>query len=394
MSRVIMHVDLNYFFVRCEEIKNSKLTNRPVMIGGIGRAGIVSTCSYAARKFGVHSGMPSYRAIELCPKIIVLPGDYKFYSLMSHEFIAFARKYTHKIEQASIDECYLDITDLVKKEKDVPAFLKSFQDGLFKKTKLKCSIGVAPTRFLAKMASDYKKPMGITIIRKKDIKKMLYPLDISDFYGIGKRSTPKLKAMGVKTIGDLADFLNDKEAAENVFGRYCYDIEKCLNGTSDDNIYTETGDPKSIGNSMTLMSDTSDEEEIAKAILMLSKEVSERAKRDKMRGKTVQLVLKGADFISHNKSKTMTSPSNDYLEIYRIAYELFINNFLGLTIRLVGVTLQNLSSLHESDVQLTLFDYENYNHSGDVNLIINKVNRQFNKKVVDKASAILKRRQV
>lgn len=392
MSKVIMHVDLNYFFVRCEEIKNPKLIDKPVMIGGIGRAGIVSTCSYAARKFGVHSGMPSYRALELCPNIIVLPGDYKFYSLMSHEFFAFARKYTHNIEQTSIDECYLDITNLIKKEKDVMSFLKGFQDGLYKKTQLKCSIGVASTRFLAKMGSDYKKPMGITIIHKRDIVKMLYPLDIGDFYGIGKRSTPKLIAMGVKTIGDLAEFIKDKEASEKMFGRYRLDIEKCLNGTSDDNVYKETSDPKSIGNSMTLMSDTDDEEEIAKAILMLAKEVSERAKREKMRGKTIQLSLKGADFVSHNKSKTIATPSNEYLEIYQVAYNLFIDNFMNLKVRLVGVTLQNLSSLREENVQLSLFDYEKYNDSHDVNLIINKVNRKFNKKVVGKASAILKRK--
>ncbi|MCQ2752898.1 MAG: DNA polymerase IV [Bacilli bacterium] len=390
MAKVIMHVDLNYFFVRCEELKNPRLVNQPVMIGGVGRAGIVSTCSYKARAYGVRSGMPSYKALALCPELIVIKGDYHFYSLMSKEFFAYARKYTHIIEEASIDECYMDITSLAKKTDDVPGLLKKFQSGLLKKTGLKCSIGVAPTKFLAKMGSDMKKPMGITIIHKRDIKDKIYPLPITDFFGIGKKTAPRLKAMGIKTIGDLAEFIKDEGKAEEYFGSFYLDLKACLEGTSSDTVHTEYDDPKSIGNSMTLMRDTADEEEIARAIMLMAKEVSMRAKGQKVKGKTIQLVLKDPTFKVHNKSMTVSEAIVEANDIHAIANRLYLDNYRGETFRLVGVTLQNLVPLHEENIQMSLFNYEDYEKTDDVNNIIQNVNRKFKKKVVDKASLMLK----
>ena len=149
MSKVIVHIDLNAFFVRAEEIKDPSLEGKPVAIGREGRAGIVSTCSYEARKFGVHSGMPVFQAKQLCPQLILLPGDYRFYRTLSHMFRRFVRNYTKIVEIASIDECFADFTDVVKDVKDVEAFFRQLQRDLFKQTQLKCSIGVAPTKFLA-----------------------------------------------------------------------------------------------------------------------------------------------------------------------------------------------------------------------------------------------------
>lgn len=385
-----MHVDLNCFFARCEQIKDPSLIGKPVMIGGFGRRGVVSTCSYEARKFGVHSGMPSFQAIELCPKIIVKPGDYHYYSLMSKEFFAFCHTYTSKVEEASIDECFMDITDVIK-GKDVNNFLKKFQKDLLTKTKLMCSIGVGPTRFLAKMGSDYKKPMGITIMRKRDIKSKIYPLKIEDFYGIGMRTTPHLRTIGINTIKDLATYLDkNKKEAMNFFGKYYFDIKACLEGNSDDKVYLGIEDPKSIGNSMTLMMDTDDEEEILKAIQIMSKEVSERVKAAKMKGKTIQLVMKDVDFKVHLKSYTVDKPIYELTDIYQNAVNLYRKYFKNLTIRLVGVTLSNLTPLHEENVQLSFFDET---PEDKVNDVINKVNRKFKKTVVGKASVILKEKK-
>ena len=391
MAKVIMHVDLNYFFVRCEELKNPRLVNKPVMIGGVGRAGIVSTCSYKAREYGVKSGMPSYKAIELCPHIITIPGDYHYYSLMSREFIQYCKNYTHLIEQTSIDECYMDISSLINKENNIEQLLKCFQFGLLKKTGLKCSIGIGPTKFLAKMASDYKKPMGITIIRKRDIENILYPLDVSDFYGIGKRSIPRLHSIGIKTIGDLANFIfNDAKTAKDYFGSFYDYIKDALLGNTDDKIILESSAPKSIGNSMTLIRDTDDEEEIRQAITLLSKEVSQRANKEKLKGRTIQLTLKDSSFAVHSKSKTILDATNDYQKISDIAYRLYINNYQDNLYRLVGITLQNLSPLKEENEQLSFFDETPVDKVNDV---INNVNRKFNKKVIDKASNLLKEKR-
>jgi len=388
MANVIMHVDLNYFFVRCEELKNPKLVNKPVMIGSLGRAGIVSTCSYKAREYGVRSGMPSYKALELCPSIIMCPGDFHFYSLMSKEFFAHCHTYTSKVEAASIDECYMDITNVIKNKNPI-SFLKEFQSKLFKKTGLMCSIGVGPTRFLAKMGSDYKKPMGITIIRKKDIKNILYPLDVSSFFGIGKKTAPKLKSIGVNTIGDLATFINKEEGIE-YFGSFGEYIKSAIEGTSDNQIYLDYGDPKSISHTSTLMADTDDEEEISRVLYLMSKEVSEEAKEQKLKGKTIQLILKDPEFITHNKSMTLDKASNDVDIIFKTANSLYIKNFINKTFRLVGVALQNLIPVHEHNVQLSLFEEAPVDKVSDV---VNSINRKFNRKVVDKASIMLKEKK-
>ena len=311
MSKVIVHIDLNAFFVRCEEIKDPSLENKAVAIGHEGRGGIVSTCSYKAREYGVSSGMPMFKAKQLCPHLIVKPVDFRFYHALSDTFKNFVRRYTSKVEEASVDECFADFTEVIKKEKNAEAFFKKLQQDLYKETKLKCSIGSAPTKFLAKMGSDYKKPMGITIIRKSEISKILYPLSIDKFYGIGKKTAPRLKAMGINTIGDLANLCNsnDPKLLEEL-GKFFVVIKDWVNGRGSDEVYTEAWNPKSIGNSTTLMEDTSNHELISTTFRYLSKEVSERAIRENKLGPTIQIVVKEAEisengFKSHNKSITL-----------------------------------------------------------------------------------------
>ena len=151
MSKIIAHIDLNAFFVRAEEIRNPKLINRPVAIGVDGRGGIVSTCSYKAREYGVRSGMPMFKAKELCKDLIIIPDDHLYYEALSNEFIHVISGYSNKIEIASIDECYVDFTDIIKKDTDPNEYFKEIQNNLYKTTGLMCSIGVATTKFLAKI---------------------------------------------------------------------------------------------------------------------------------------------------------------------------------------------------------------------------------------------------
>ena len=192
MAKIIMHIDLNAFYATAETIKDPSLEGKPLIIAGSSRRGIVSTASYEARKYGIRSAMPTYMARKLCPEVEIRGVDFELYQKLSSEFFGYIRRYTDIIEIASIDECYADMTECMKDIEDPCKFLKDLQDLLYKETKLKCSIGLAPTKFLAKMGSDYKKPMGITIIRRKDISKILWPLPIKDMYGIGKKTYPKL----------------------------------------------------------------------------------------------------------------------------------------------------------------------------------------------------------
>ena len=263
MSKVIAHIDLNQFFVRAEEIRNPKLINRPVAIGGDGRGGIVSTCSYKAREYGVRSGMPMFKAKELCKDLIIIPVDYLYYEVLSNEFIQIISEYSRIIEQASIDECYVDFTDAIQKCNDAEEFFKNIQNHLFNATGLKCSIGVATTKFLAKMASDIKKPMGITIIRNKDIKEKLFNNDVGTFFGIGKSTEKVLKNNQITTIGQLYDsIIADDPKITAILGKFKNDIINCLEGKTSNVVNVKHDESKSISCRTTLPKNTSDVSEL------------------------------------------------------------------------------------------------------------------------------------
>ena len=390
-SKVIVHIDLNAFFARCEEIKDPSLEGKPVAIGHDGRGGIVSTCSYAARKYGVSSAMPMFKAKKLCPRLIVLPVDYHFYSMMSKTFFNFVRRYTDLVEAASVDECFADFSEPLKNEKDPVSFFRKLQDDLFKETGLKCSIGVSTTRFLAKMASDYQKPMGLTIIHKRDIPNIIFPLKIEAMFGVGKKTSPRLKSVGITTIGDLYDrIIKDDIDVKNILGKMYFTLKDWLEGKGSDTIETEKWDPKSLGNSTTLPFDTDDPLVIKKYFLDLSKEVSMRSKREDKLGHTIQIVVKDSDFKSFNKSITLDNPTNDYKVIFEKSWELFEKNFKGIMLRLVGVTLQNLISPEEMAVQMSLFDYESHEKEDATKIIINDINRSLKKPLLKRASEVKK----
>lgn len=390
MSKVIVHIDLNAFFVRAEEIKEPSLEGKPVAIGHEGRAGIVSTCSYKAREFGVHSGMPMFQAKQLCPNLIVLPSDFRFYRTLSHIFMAFVRNYTKIIEIASIDECFADFTDALKGVKDVEGYFRNIQNDLYKKTKLKCSIGVAHTKFLAKMGSDYQKPMGLTIIRNKDIKTILYPLSLDKLFGVGKKTLPRLQALGIKTIGQLADKLNsDDKDVMKVMGTFSFTMKDWLNGKGSDEVVTEAWDPKSIGHSTTLSHDTDDFNEIKPIYEQLCREVAHQVKKEKKMGFTVQINIKEANFVNHNKSVTLDRPIDSAELIYKYAINLYEKNFLGYNVRLIGVTLQNLIAKKDVIVQMNLFNQEEIQED-QTNVVIKNINRKLDKPLLMRASDLKK----
>ena len=392
MSKVIVHIDLNAFFARCEEIKDPSLEGKPVAVGHDGRGGIVCTCSYAARKYGVASAMPMFKAHKLCPHLIVLPCDYHFYSSMSRTFISFVQRYTKIVEQVSVDECFADFTEVIKKEQDAELFFRKMQAELFKETGLKCSIGVSITKFLAKMASDYQKPMGLTIIHKRDISRILFPLKIEAMFGIGRKTAPRLKSVGVQTIGDLYQkMLEEDQDIKNILGKSYYGIKDWLEGKGSDNVETAREDPKSIGNSTTLPLDTDDENQIKSYFLELAKEVSERSKREDKLGYTIQIVVKDTDFKSYNKSLSFANPTNEAKFIYEQACFLYTKYFTHLKLRLVGITLQNLIDPKEMAVQMSLFDYEKHEEENATRLLINELNRSLKKPLLKRASEVEKK---
>lgn len=401
MAKVIMHIDMNAFFVRCEEIKNPLLEGKPVLIGHEGRSGIVSTASYAARKKGCHSGQPMFQALKACPEAIVLPPDFHFYSMMSNSFVGYLKKYSQIIERASIDECYVDMTQALKGVEDVEGYLRNLQNGLYEETKLRCSIGIAPTKWLAKMASDLQKPMGLTFLRKRDIEKILYPLPIEQFWGIGKKTSPRLRKEGINTIGDLAKLLNQEdEETKKRFGKFYYELRAWIRGESSDVVHVEADDPKSISNQETLMSDEDSEAEVAPVILRLAEEVGARAKKDNLVGETITLQVKEAQFDEdnntfhlRNKSVTFKEGTNDPNLIYSRCLELYRANFLGMKIRLVGVGLSRLKNPAKETVQMSLWNYQEYEEMDKTKLLIHDLNAKMENPMLIRASSLKRKKK-
>ena len=265
-------------------------------------------------------------------------------------------------------------------------YLKKLQDGLFKTTKLKCSIGVAPTKFLAKMGSDYKKPMGITIIRKKDIKDILFPLPVKDLFGIGKKTYPKIERAGYKTIGDLYyGIKNNDEALSNFFGSYKQDLIDELEGNSSDVVSTGPLDPKSMGMTRTLDFDSNDKFYIRNFLTNLINNILDDFSGSGRLCKTIQITYKNANHDEGFQTTTVSKSFDNYTdsreEIYREGIKLFEKTYKGEEIRLIGFTLKNLKDKHDVVVQMTFDNFERHESENKTQLLINELNRKAKKPI-------------
>ncbi len=353
----IVHIDINCFFAQAEVLKDTSLSNKPIAVGYDGNRGVLSTCSYEARKYGIHSGMPTKEAKRILPQLIVIQGDYNYYSELSSRLFEYLKKDFPILEVASIDECYIDMSSALqdKNEEEEMDYLRDLQMNIYKYISLKCSIGLGDSKFLAKMASDYKKPLGITIIHKKDISKYLYPLDISAMYGIGIKTSPRLKKIGINTIGDLAK--KDEAELKLIFGNTYQHYIDCLNGTSSDVVTSIKSKPKSISSERTFYFDVSDIDEIMDMEKLCLDECYKELKKVKAKTKTVMIKYRDLDFKTFSKRFTNKEYFKNKNEIFQTIEQMFDDNYDGRSLRLVGVGLENLkydeiTSKKDEDIKL------------------------------------------
>lgn len=376
MSRIIAHIDLNQFFVRAEELRNPKLINRPVAVGGDGRGGIVSTCSYKAREYGVRSGMPMFKAKELCKDLIIVPVDFMYYEVLSNEFFHVIHKYSNIVEEASVDECYVDFTDSFPKGTDPIKYFKGIQEDLFRTTGLKCSIGVSTTKFLAKMASDIQKPMGLTIIRKRDIKEILFKNDVGSFFGIGKTTEKLLKNYQISTIGQLYDAILDKNPEIlKIVGSFADSIIASLQGRTSDKVLINHDKPKSISCRTTLERNTSDKEELLYFLEKTFDVVKRRFINSKLLAGGVEIAFRYVDFTTKTYSRKLKSETLDPEILREEIINLFKKVYNGKELRQIGCAVERLVDIHEKPIQMSLFNYETYENLDKTGEIINYFNR-------------------
>ena len=344
--RIIFHLDMDHFFTAVEERERPEYKGKPVIVGanpkeGKGR-GVVSTCNYEARRFGVRSGMPISKAWKLCSEAIYLPVKYELYTKVSNEIMDMLRKHADKFEQWGIDEAFLDVTSKVKDYAEAEALARQIKREIYEKEKLTSSIGIGPNKLVAKIASDFQKPDGLTAVKEEEAEKFLAPLPVRRLLWVGRKTEQKLKAVGIETIGDLARY--DPTVLAETFGVMGTQLYLMAHGIDRSEV-EERGEVKSISREVTFEEDTSNFEFILNTLDGLSEQVYSDALRQNLCFKTVTVKVRYENFETHTHSKTLPLITNRLQDLKKTTREL-MQEYLRLDrkIRLVGVKVSNFTS--------------------------------------------------
>lgn len=383
--RIIFHIDLNAFFASCETILRPELQNLPLAITGekSSKRGIVVTANYVARQYGVHSAMPLMQAKKKCPRLVVASANFDLYRKISQQFIQLLHEYSDQVEKASIDEAYVDVTHLYQEIHPLH-LAQQIQQRIFNELKIGCSIGVAPNKFLAKMASDMKKPNGITVLRKRDLPHILWPMPIEEMFGVGKASSPKLKQLGINTIGDLVHY-KDVDKIEQLFGHHALKWIENAKGNDQNPINPNKYEvPSSIGHSTTFSKDYCFDEEIKAEAKRMCIKTSNRLKKYGLYAKTISIQLKDTSFKQITRSQTVQVPIQSVNELYPIIEELFDEHWEGQALRLIGVNTTNLVNTNKVTQQLNLFNYQSFASEEKLNQTIQQIKTKHGTHLIQK----------
>ncbi|TDT51343.1 DNA polymerase IV [Fonticella tunisiensis] len=355
MRRLVFLVDMNAFYIACEMARNPKLKGRPAAVAGDpkNRSGIILSPNYDARKYGIKTTMLVHEAAKLCPDIVFVQPDHSYYNSMSRKVMNILSRYSPVIQQNSIDEAWLDLTGCEALFGKPVEIAEKIMSDIQNELDLWCSIGISENKFLAKMASEMKKPLGITELWRSDIKEKMWPLKVGDMYGVGRQTERKLNNLSIYTIGDLAKCHIGILIKE--FGKYGEELHRLANGI--DNSPVEENphhDNRSISRSTTLPKDTIDMEYLKTILLELSEEVGLEARRQDYKGKTVYIIIKYSDFQTITRQKSV-APTYLTREIYETGVKLLRDNWNGTRpIRLIGIGIGGLEE--DGMKQISLFD--------------------------------------
>ncbi|MFD3258041.1 DNA polymerase IV [Paenibacillus lentus] len=358
-GRVVLHIDMNAFYCSVHEAEEpEKYRNKATAVAGSVelRKGVIVTCSYAARARGIKTGMTVREGLKKYPQLILIAPNFHLYRRYSRAFMDIAYRYTPLLQATSIDECYLDITG--SKQFGTPLEIAhEIQSRIAAELGLPCSIGIAPNKLLAKMASDMKKPSGITVLRLRDVPPLLWDKPCSELFGIGRKTGEKLKKMGIYTLGQLA--AADEQLLSERFGVVGLWMKQAAHGIDHSPVQEEREKNKSIGHTTTLPRDLTELEDVKRVMLNLADQVARRLRRQKLMAQTVQITIRTPDMKTITRSQTLGNVTEQADDIYKEACELYLRHWKqGKPVRLLGITLQNLVPRENSALQLDLFDYE------------------------------------
>ena len=402
MRKVVFLVDMNAFFISCEMTRQTQLRGKPAAVAGdpLRRTGIILAANYSARAYGVKTTMLVHEAQRLCPGIALVPPDHDFYEQKSREVMQLLRQFTPVVESNSIDEAWLDMTGCEKLSGKPLEAAQTIMQTINEKLDLWCSIGISDNKFLAKMASEMKKPQGITELWPENVPGKLWPLPVGAMYGVGQKTAEKLKRLGVATIGDLArlsqEFLVERFGKSGiVLFRHAHGLEDApVLATDDDTV-------QSIGRSTTLSENISDLEKAKRILLELSDEVAATARKQDLKGQVVQITLKYTDFKVITR-QSMVPATNLSQEVYLAGCTLLARNWdSSKPVRLIGISLGHFQK-HKENRQLTLFDQidgnkenkalEHVPQTGKVDQAVDYIRERFGQNSITRASLMKKKK--
>jgi len=388
-TRSIVHVDMDAFYAAVEQLDNPACKGKPVIVGadpkrGMGR-GVVAACSYEARKLGIRSALPISRAWKLCPQGVFVRPRMNRYVEVSHQVMDVFRRYTDLVEPLSIDEAFLDITGsvaLLGKPEDIA---RSIKNDVRTVTSLTASVGLAPNKFLAKIASDLRKPDAFVVVREGEIEAFLRDLPISRLWGVGPKTEQRLHEMGFRTIGQVAMASHESLIRSlGSLGEHLYQLSR----GHDERPVVPNWEPKSVSSETTFDEDTSDRELLVRTILDLSDHVAERLRKDNYRTRRVTLKLRYSSFSTHTKQHSLDKLIQTGEEIATVARDLFRQFSLKQKIRLIGVSAGDLQRDGKEPQQLGLFsDPRNVNEK--LSRTVDEIREKFGKDVLRRGSNLL-----
>lgn len=359
-SRKIIHIDMDAFYASVEERDHPELKGHPLVIAkhpkDTGGRGVVTTANYEARKFGIHSAMSAQKAYELCPTANFVQGNRSHYAEISREIHQIFREYTDIIEPLSLDEAYLDVTVNKKNIKSAIKIARMIQLEIWQKLHLTCSAGVSYNKFLAKLASDYEKPKGLTVVLPENAESFLRDIPIEDFHGVGKKTVPKMHEMGIYKGKDLYEKSEMDLIRE--FGRMGYSLYRKVRGIHDSPVEPNR-DRKSVGRENTFSKPLLVEDQVVIELRELAKDVEKSLKRAQLHGQTVVLKVRDKEYETFTKRVTIRDYIDDDETIYFYAKQIWDSfDLLERGIRLLGITVTNLESKQYELIKLPLWEKE------------------------------------
>ncbi|MFG2000083.1 DNA polymerase IV [Spirillospora sp. NPDC048911] len=353
----ILHVDMDAFFVSVELLDRPELRGRPVVVGGAGPRGVVAAASYEARRFGVHSAMPMTRARRLCPRAVIIPPDHAKYSRVSAAVFEIFQSVTPLVEGLSLDEAFLDVAGALRRLGRPAVIAQQIRDQVHAQQGITCSVGVASTKFVAKLASTHCKPDGLLVIPAADVHAFLHPLPVAALWGVGERTEESLLRLGLRTVGQLAQtpLTTLQRELGNALGSHLHELSW---GRDPREVVPENPD-KSIGAEETFDTDIDDPDVIHRELLRLAEKVGARLRASGNSGRTVSVKLRMADFRTITRSRTLREPTDLSRVIYITARELYEAAGLErVRLRLVGVRVENLGPADQAPRQLAFDEPE------------------------------------